>query len=244
MSNEEKIFEMLNSIQEEGRAVLTEYESKEVLSNYDIPVAESRLTNNKMEAVEAARSLKYPVVVKVNSPEITNRDEAGGVRVGLTSELEVRQAFEDVTVNAKSYKKEIDIHGVLLQKYIPDAQEIVMGVTQDQSFGPTVTFSLGGVWLEVLEDVSFRLAPVSEEDAEDMIKEISGYSVLSDNQEGASVDIDALTDIIQKMSELPMKYEDISEIELGPVFALEDRAVVVDARITFKETEEEDEREN
>lgn len=237
MSSKEEISQMLTSILEDGRKTLTEHESKKVLSNMDISVTETVLATTELEAVDAARDLKYPVVMKVSSPDIVDKSEAGGVRVGISSEIEVRQAFEDLRLNAKSWDEEADIHGVVVQKYVPEAQSVIIGVIQDQSFGPTVTFSLSGVWNEVLEDLSYRLAPTSEEDAKEMIEEINAHPILAGVAGGTPVDKDALVDIIKKTSELPVEFREISEIDLDPVFAYErgEGAIVVDARITLKE---------
>lgn len=242
MSDNEEILEVFDSVREGDRTVLTEYESKEILSKWDVPVAETRLATDKLEAVDAARDLKYPVVMKIASPDITHKSDAGTVRIGLTSEIEVRQAFEDIVANAKAYDASADIRGVVVQKYLPDAQEVIVGVTQDQSFGPTVMFGLGGIWIEVLEDVSFRLAPVSEEDAEEMVKEIDGYPILSGARGENPVDIEALVEIIRKTSELSVEYEEITELDLNPVFAFEEGegVMVVDAQIILKEVEEEE----
>lgn len=236
MSGKKDISEMLSSIYEEGRKTLTEVESKNVLSKWDIPVTETRLATSELEAVDAARDLKYPVVMKISSPDIIDKSEAECLRLGISSEIEVRQAFEDLKLNARSWNEEADIRGVAVQTYVPGAQEIVIGIIQDQSFGPTVTFGLSGVWVEVLKDISYRLAPVSKEDAKEMIKEINGYPILTGVNGGTPVDRDALVDIIQKTSELPMEFRQISEIELDPVFVYErgEGAIVVDARITLK----------
>lgn len=242
IKNGKKTSKIIKSARKEGRTVLTEYESKNILDNFDIPVTETILATNKLKAVRAARNLKYPVVMKISSPDIIHKSDAGGVNVGLTSEIEVRQAYENITENAKAYNRSADIQGVVVQKYVPDAREVVIGITQDRSFGSTAMFGLGGVWVEVLEDVSFRLAPVSEKDAEEMIKEINGYPILSGARGEAPSDISALVNIIQKMSKLPTKYEEISEVDLNPVFALDKGkgATVIDAQIILKETEEEE----
>lgn len=245
MTGEKEISGILVSVREDGRTVLTEYESKNVLSNLDIPITRTVLAEGKLEAVDAARELKYPVVMKISSPEIVRKSDIGGVKIGLTSEIEVRQAFEDIVRNARDYDESADIHGVVVQEYIPDAREVVVRITRDRSFGPTIMFGLGGIWVEVLEDVSFRLAPVSEGDAKDMIKEINGYPILSGTRGGPPADIAALGNIIQKTSQLPIEHEEVSEVDLNPVFVLDEGkgAEVVDAQIILEETEEEIEEE-
>lgn len=237
-----EITNVLDSVREEGRSNLTEIESKKVLSASEIPVTETILAEDELEAVDAARELKYPVVMKVASPDIIHKSDIGGVRVGLTSEIEVRQAYNDILENAEGFDRSADVRGVLVQRYVPDAQEVIVGITQDSTFGPTVMFGLGGVWVEILEDISFRLAPVSKEDAEEMIQEIGGYPVLSGARGETRLDIDALVEIIVKTSQLPMEYDSISEIDLNPIFVMEEGkgAEAVDARIFLKEEESED----
>ncbi len=237
MSEREEISEMLKSIREDGRTELTEYESKQVLSKWGVSTTETKLAKSELEAVDAARNLKYPVVMKISSPDIMKKSEVGGVRVGVSSEIEVRQAFEDLKLNAKSVYEEADIQGVVVQEYVPDAKEVVIGIIQDPSFGPTLTFGLSGVWIETLQDLSYRLAPVSEEDAEEMVKEINGYPLLAGAEGEDPVDIEGIVDVIKKTSELPVEFREISEIALTPVFAFPrgEGAIVVDAHMTLKE---------
>lgn len=240
MPDKREISEILESVRKENREILTEHESKKILSHWDVPVTRTILTTDKLEAVNAARELKYPVVMKVLSPDISNRSQIGAVNVGLTSEIEVRQAYEDILMNARSYDENAEIQGVAVQKYVPDAQKVVMGIIQDQSFGPTVMFSLGGVWFDVLKDISFRLAPVSTGDAEDMIKEINGYPVLSNVGGRPPLDIGALVDMLRKISRLPAEFEEIYEADLNPVFVFGEGggAKAIDARITIKRIDE------
>ncbi|KXA90236.1 hypothetical protein AKJ39_00170 [candidate division MSBL1 archaeon SCGC-AAA259J03] len=236
MAKKKEVSEILEAAREDNRTVLTEYESKNILSKWGVSVAKTILAKDELEAVDAARDLKYPVVMKISSPDVIDKEEVEGVRVGVSSEIEVRQAFEDLKLNTKSFNRNAEIHGVVVQEYVPEAKEVVIGIIQDPSFGPTVTFGLGGVWIEVLEDMSYRLAPVSEKDAEEMIKEISGYPILSGVRGEPSVDMEGIVNIIKKISELPVEFREISEINLNPVFAFErgKGAKVVDAQITLK----------
>lgn len=237
MPDKEKIKELLKSVREQNRRKLTEYESKQVLSAWEIPTTRVELARNILETVRAARRLKYPVVLKIASPDIPCKSDARGIRVGLSSELEVRQAFTQITSNARAYKEDADIWGVTVQEYIPQARETIVDLIQDHTFGPTLMFGLGGVWVEALRDVSFRLAPISEDDAREMIQEIKGYSVLKGMHGEAPADIDALVDILQKVGRLAVEFEDISEISLNPVFVLDEGrgAKAVDAQMTLRE---------
>ncbi len=238
MPDKEKILEILNSAREQNRRELTEYESKQILSAWNIPTTRTELARNVLEAVRAARVLKYPVVMKIASPDILHKSDAGGVMTGLRSELEVRQIFNQIVANAKDYKKDAEIWGVTVQEYLPQAREVIVGTIQDPSFGPTVMFGLGGIWVEVLKDVSFRLAPVSAEDARDMIQEIKGFSVLKGVRGEPPADIQALVDILQKVGRLALEFEEIAEIDINPVFVFEEGkgAIAVDARMILKET--------
>lgn len=246
MAGRKKIREMLQAVRDDGRTQMTEYESKNLLSSCDVSVPETKLANEKLEAVKFARDLKYPVVMKIVSPEIKDKSEAGCVKVGITSEIGVRQAFENIIDNAKDYDEDATLHGVAVQKYVPEAQETVIGLIQDETFGPTVMFGLSGIWTEILEDVSFRLAPVEKEDAEKMVKEIQGYRILSGSNGEPPADISAVADIIEKISQLPMDYENIAGIDLSPVFAKDEGegAIVIDARIVLTEPESQEEEED
>lgn len=237
MVKKNQVSEIIEKVREEGRSTLTEYESKQVLKNWEISVTDTRLATSKLEAVDAARELKYPVVMKISSPDITDKTEVDGVRVGISSEIEVRQAFEDLKLNAKSVVEDAEIKGVVVQEYAPDATEVMVGVIQDPSFGPTMTFGLSGVWVDRLEDISYRLAPISGEDAREMVEEIQGYPILSGSEGGEPVDIDGIVDVLKKTSEIPIEFREISEISLTPVFAFPKNkgASVVDAQITLKD---------
>jgi len=241
MPGKEEITEILRSAREQNRRELTEYESKQVLSAWEIPTTRVGLARNVFDAVSAARKLKYPVVLKIASPDILHKTDAGGVRVGLSSELEVRQAFRQIISNAKAYKEDANILGVTVQEYLPPAREVIIGLIQDETFGPTLMFGLGGVWVEALKDVSFRLAPVSEEDAREMIREIGGYPVLKGARGEPPADVDALAVMLQKVGKLASEFDEISEMDLNPVFVFEGGkgAMVVDARIILKESKEE-----
>lgn len=235
MPDREKIAELLKSAGGQNRRELTEYESKKVLLAWGIPTTRVELARSASEAVEAARELKYPVVMKIASPNILHKTDAKGVRVDLNSDPEVRRAFEQIVSNAKAYRGDARIWGVTVQEYVPPAREVIIGLIQDEDFGQVLMFGLGGIWVEVLKDVSFSLAPVSEKDAREMIQEIKGYPVLEGVRGEAPADIDALVDILQKVGQLALEF-DIAEIDLNPVFAFEDGrgAKVVDARMILK----------
>lgn len=236
MVEKQKIAEVFDSAMEGGRHVLTEYESKQVLTAWEIPVSEARLVKEKSEAVEEARNLKYPVVMKIASPDILRKSEAGGVRVGISSELKLKHAFDNIMIKAKAYKPDADIWGVTVQKYFPQKRETTVSLFEDLSFGAVLAFGMSGLWGEILEDMSFRLAPTSPEDIRNMVKEVKGYPVLFGDRRGPPADIDALVNVLQKVSQLPSEFDEISEVNLNPVFVFDkgEGAIAVDAQIKLR----------
>ena len=229
-----KVAEILNSIRKEGRRELAELDSKRVLAAWGVPVNRTELARDLSEAIKVAREVRYPLVLKIASPDIIHKSEVDGVKVGLSSELELRQSFGELINNVRTYKPDAKILGVTIQEYLPPAREVIVGALQDPSFGATVMFGLGGrEWNEVFKDISFRLAPLNAEDAREMIQEIKGYPVLAGIQRTPPVDINALVDIIQKVGQLAHEFPEITEIELNPIFAFDDGkgAVAADARI-------------
>jgi len=237
MAAHKKVAEILSSIREQGRRELLEHESKQVLAAWDIPTTRVELARDAAEAVRAARELKYPVVMKIASPDIIHKSDARGVRVGLSSELEVRRAFKEVMDNARAYKPKANILGVTIQEYFPRAREVIVGTVQDPTFGATVMFGLGGIWVEALKDVSFRLAPLTAADAKEMITEIKGFSILAGIRGEPRADIDAIVDILQKAGQLAHEFPEIAEMDINPIFVFDKGkgAIAIDARVILKE---------
>ncbi|MEW6592846.1 MAG: acetate--CoA ligase family protein [Candidatus Hadarchaeota archaeon] len=228
----DKVAEILKSV-EEGRKELTETESKSVLQARGIPVNRTMLAADVPEAIRIAREIHYPVVLKLASPDILHKSDAKGVKLGVGSEFELKRAFEELMNNAKLYKPNARILGVTVQEYIPPAREVIVGGIQDRTFGPTVMFGLGGIWVEVLKDVSFRLAPLDPAEARGMIQEVKGSQVLAGIRGAPPADINAIADVIQKVGQLIVDFPNISEIDINPMFVFDagKGAVAVDARI-------------
>ncbi|MEO7665687.1 MAG: acetate--CoA ligase family protein [Dehalococcoidia bacterium] len=215
----------------EGRTVLTEIESKQVLAAAGIPVAEARLATTPDEAVKVAGSVGYPVVMKIVSPEITHKSDVGGVKVNVKTADEVRAAFEEITAAARAAQAGAKIAGVAVQKMAPQGIEVIIGMSKDPQFGPVLMFGLGGVLVEVLKDVSFRIVPIERRDARQMIEEIQAFPVLQGVRGQDPADIGALEDLLLKLSEFVEANPQVAELDLNPVFAYKDRALAVDARI-------------
>jgi acyl-CoA synthetase (NDP forming) len=198
---------------------VSEHIAKRVLVDYGIPVTREALATSKDGALAIARSIGYPVALKVQSPDISHKTEAHAVRLNIASDGEFKAAYDEVIANARAYSKGAKIEGVLVQEMAKDGIEAILGVTNDPLFGPAVMFGLGGIFAEVLKDVSFRLAPVTPSVAREMVEEIAGYPVLAGARGRPRADVDALVDAIVRLSALAIDLKDyISELDVNPLF--------------------------
>lgn len=233
MSKEDAI-RIIKKVREEGRKVLTEYESKKILSVYGIPITREKLAKDLDESIKFAEEIGYPVVLKIVSPDITHKTDLGGVKIGIKSQKELEEAYTDL-MKIKDRVKDANIHGVLVQEMLQKGNEVILGMTQDPQFGPVIMFGLGGVFVEVLKDVSFRIPPLTRRDAEDMIKEIKAYPILEGARGGVVSDMNALIDCILKLSELSLDLEEeLKEMDINPLFAMEKGAAAVDSLILLR----------
>jgi acyl-CoA synthetase (NDP forming) len=214
-----------------GRTVLTEIESKQVLAAAGIPVADAYLATTAEEAGKAAKKVGFPVVIKVVSPDITHKSDVDGVRLGLESKKEVLAAFEEMLDAVREVQPDARIEGVAVQHMAPPGTEVIIGMSKDPQFGPVLMFGLGGVLVEVLKDVAFRIVPLEPRDARQMVREIKGYPVLEGVRGQGPADLAALESLILKLSEFVEANPQIEEIDLNPVFAYKDGVIAVDARI-------------
>lgn len=231
ISNKPKVAQIIKRAKAMGRTSLLETEAKEILKEYGIPVPEFRLARSNQEAARLADEIGYPVVAKVVSPQIIHKSDAGGVKLNLKDGDEVGKAFDEIIKRAKAYNKEAQIDGVVLSPMERRGVEVIVGMTRDAQFGPVVMFGLGGIFVEVLKDVSFRIVPLTKGDAYQMVKQIKGYPILEGVRGEEASDIEAIVDIIMKVSRLASENEAISELDLNPVFIFKDGASVVDARM-------------
>lgn len=222
---------IIKRVRSEARCLLTELESNDILRAYGIATTREKLAKTLEEAIAFACRIGFPIVLKVCSPNIIHKTDVGGVRLGLRTVDEVKINYGEIIDDAKRYGKDADIIGVLVQKMVPSGHEVIVGMTKDPQFGPVIMFGLGGIFVEVLKDVSFRLPPVTKEEALEMISEIKGFPVLKGYRNLKSADLDALTEIIAKTSQMVIDMPEIDEIDLNPIFVHEKGAVAVDARI-------------
>lgn len=228
---------IMNQARSEGRVLLTEIESKELLKSAGVRVVDTRLATSQSEAVSLARQIGFPVVLKVVSPQITHKTDAGGVKLNLQTEEQVGKAFDDTVTSAKRYDPGASIQGVSVQKMSPPGIEVIMGMSRDPQFGPVLMFGLGGILVEVLKDVSFRIVPLTPQDAREMVREIQGYRLLTGYRGQAAVDTGKLEEMLLRLSAFLENAPDIQELDLNPVFAYADDVIAVDARVVLKQAE-------
>ncbi len=214
-----------------NQTILTEVESKTMLAKQGIPVIEARLARSKKEAIAISKEIGFPVVLKVISSDVVHKTDAGGVRLSLANAAQVGRAYSEIVSSIKQAYPETRVQGVSVQPMAPQGVEVIVGMSKDPQFGPVLMFGLGGILVEVLKDVSFRIVPITEEDAGDMIREIKGYPILEGYRGQKPASIPALEELIVKVSEFVDKNPQIEELDLNPVFAYPDGAVAVDARI-------------
>ncbi len=201
------------------REDVAEYATKQVLAHYGIGITREELATGREHAVGLAQRIGYPVALKVQSPDISHKTEAKAVRLGLASDADVAAAYDEILRNAKAYKQDARIDGVLVQEMVSGGIEAILGVTNDKLFGPAVMFGLGGIFAEVLKDVAFRIAPVTKSVALEMIAEIKGYAVLTGVRGAAHADVDALADTIVRLSALAVDLkEHVAELDINPLF--------------------------
>jgi acetyl coenzyme A synthetase (ADP forming)-like protein len=229
----EVVSRLLSKAKAEGRDSLTAPEAKELCDVYGIPVPQEGLAKTADEAVKLAEGMGFPVVLKIVSPQILHKTEAGGVLVGVKSAEEARSGFQKIVDNAKAYDAKADIHGIQVQQMLKGGQEVIVGAVTDPSFGKLVAFGLGGILVEVLKDITFRLAPVSRDEALSMLDGIQAAEMLKGVRGSEPVDRDALADLLVNVSRLVDEVPEIVELDLNPVFARPDGATAADVRIVL-----------
>ncbi len=212
----ERVAGILDAAWDEGRRSLTEPETLGVLAAYGIPVVEHFLTSSAEEAVERARQIGFPVVLKLVSPEIAHKSDVGGVRVDLRTEEEVREAYQKIRTSLERNRPDARVDGILVTRFVEGARETIVGMTLDPAFGPVLMFGLGGIYVETLGDVAFRVHPVTDRDAREMVRSIRSYPLLEGTRGGEAVDQEALVQVIQRVSQLVGEHDRIHELDVNP----------------------------
>ena len=226
---------IIDEARKQDRTVLTEIESKQLLKEVGINTTEIKLASSEDEAVSISQKIGFPVVLKIASPDISHKSDAGGVKVGLKNKEEVSQAYQEIMTSVRQKFPEARIEGISVQNMARPGTEVIIGMIKDPQFGPVLMFGLGGVWVEVLKDVSFRIVPLARRDANEMIKEIKGYRLLEGYRGSEPANIAVLEDMLLKVSDFMEKTPEIKEMDLNPIFAYKDGAIAVDARIVLEE---------
>jgi 4-hydroxybutyryl-CoA synthetase (ADP-forming) len=208
-------------VKQEGRTNLLEEEGLEILNTYGFPLPKNILAKTEDEAVEAANKIGYSVVMKIASPQIVHKSDAGGVKVNLTNDEEVRSAFKEIVGNAKKYDSNAEIKGVLVVEMVRGGKEMIIGSKLEPGFGPVLMLGMGGIYVEILKDVTFRLAPVTDQEANDMISSIKTKKLLEGVRGEKPSDVEKLSECIQRLSQLVTDFKEIKELDMNPVLVME-----------------------
>jgi acyl-CoA synthetase (NDP forming) len=229
-----KTSEIISTAYSEKRKNLLEPEAKAICQEYNIPVTKVKLAETIGQSLRFAHDIGYPIVMKIVSPDIIHKSDVNGVILNLTNQTEITEAYNAIIYNVRKQKPKARILGVLIQEMAPSSTEVIVGAIKDNQFGPSIMFGLGGIFVEILEDVSFRVAPITRRDAVNMITEIKAYPVLKGFRHQPAVDIRAISDIIFNTSKLVTDHQEIKELDLNPIMVYENGAKTVDARIILE----------
>lgn len=225
---------IIEKARKEGKTMLTEIEAKQLLKNAGISVVDTRLATSKEQAVTTAKQIGFPVVMKIASADVVHKSDAGGVKLGVKTAVQVGKAYDEIMKSIKAAFPNAKIEGVSVQAMARPGVEVIIGMSKDAQFGPVLMFGLGGVLVEILKDVSFRIVPLVKRDAKEMVREIKGFPLLQGYRGSEPVDVENLENMILKVSEFIEKTPEVKELDLNPVFAYKDGAVAVDARVILE----------
>ena len=228
------IDEIISAARKEGRTSLTELESKQILKEAGVNTTEIRLARTKEEAISRSQELGFPVVLKIVSPDILHKTDVGGVKLSLNNEEDVGNAYDEIIAAAKKHEPAAKIDGVSVQHMARPAIEVIIGMSKDPQFGPVLMFGLGGILVEVLKDVSFRIVPLTKRDVREMIGELKGYPILEGYRGQEPANIAILEEMLLKVSEFVAGRPEIKELDINPIFAYRDGALAIDARVILE----------
>jgi acetate---CoA ligase (ADP-forming) subunit beta len=220
----------------DGRTALTEIEAKELLRQAGIAVVETKLAKSRDEAVALSQQFGFPVVLKIVSADVVHKTDAGGVKLGLKTAVQVGKAWDEIMKSVKKAVPNAKIEGLSVQPMAKPGVEVIIGMSKDAQFGPVLMFGLGGIFVEIIKDVSFRIVPLQKRDAKEMVREIKGFPLLNGYRGSEPVDIANLENLLLKVSAFVEQNPEIKELDLNPIFAYRDGAVAVDARVILEKT--------
>jgi acetyl-CoA synthetase (ADP-forming) len=230
-----KVNEIFKEARVEGRCFLLEPEAKTVCKEYGIPVTKVKVAKTAEEAAQFSEEIGYPTVLKIVSPDVLHKFDVGGVVLNVNSREDAKNAYNKIIENVKKCRPNAEIKGILVQEMAPCSTEVIVGAIKDQQFGPTLMFGFGGTFVEVMKDVSFRIAPITEVDAQEMITEIKAYPILQGCRGQPPADTDTIVQILVNTSKMLMDHPEIKELDLNPVLVYEKGAKTVDARIILEQ---------
>ena len=231
MMRDKAVSEIFETASKESRDFLFEHEAKNLCGSYGMPITAITVATSEEDAVKAAEKIGYPIVLKIVSPQVLHKSDAGGVLINIKDEEGLREGYNTILKNVKKHVPDAEITGILVQEMAPNGTEVIVGSTYDPTFGPTIMFGLGGIFVEILKDVSFRLAPITKTDAEEMVKEIKAYKILEGVRGMPPADQETIVEILLATSEMLMECPEIKELDMNPVLVYEEGAKVVDARV-------------
>ncbi len=237
MSTPTNVTKLLEDYVSKGIKVIPVYDSKRIIREYGIPVTEMVLARNLEEAVQASKKLGFPLVMKISSPDVVHKTDIGGVILGISSLEELENAYKKIIENVRKKVPHARIEGVVLEEMVEKHYEVIVGGVRDPQFGPTIMFGMGGVFVEVFKDVAFGIAPLTKEEAMELIDSTKASKILRGYRGGFTGDIDALADVLVKTSKMMWDLKEyIKEMDLNPVAVLEDKKgiKVLDARIVLE----------
>jgi len=229
-----KTDKIISKAQKEGRKALLEPEAKAICAEYGIAVTKFNVAKTAGEAVKFAEKIGFPVVLKIVSEDVIHKSDAGGVILNLKTKGDVVAAYDRILESVRKYKADARITGILVQEMASQATEVIIGAIKDPQFGQTLMFGLGGIFVELLKDVTFRIAPITEQEAAEMIVGVRAYPLLNGYRNTPAADVNALVNLLMCVSKLVMDHPEIKELDLNPVMAYEKGAKTVDARIILE----------
>jgi acetate---CoA ligase (ADP-forming) subunit beta len=225
---------IIEKARKENRTLLTEVEAKQLLKEAGIAVVETKLATSKEKAMAISEKLGFPVAMKIASVDVVHKSDAGGVKLGLKTSAQVGKAYDEIMKSIKKAFPHARIQGVSVQTMAKQGAEVIIGMSKDAQFGPVLMFGLGGVLVELLKDVSFRIVPLQQRDASEMIRDIQGFPLLQGYRGSDPIDIANLENMLLKVSAFVENTPSVKELDLNPVFAYKDGAVAVDARVVLE----------
>lgn len=229
-----KAYQIISKVLKSGRKHLLEPEAKMVCVDYGIPTTKFMVAETVDKAVEFSEKIGFPVVMKIVSPDVIHKSEVGGVLLNIKSKKQVYDAFKKISENIRQSQPNAEVEGVLIQEMVPQSTEVIVGALKDPQFGPAIMFGLGGIFVEIMKDVTFRIAPITEDEACEMVREVKAYPILEGYRGQQPSDVNSIVKILLKTSQLMMDFSEIKEFDLNPIMVYAEGAKAVDARIILE----------